>query len=191
MKKKEKHAIFFLLLFFEYKTWLLRNKIEVRAKRTYSEIERGSQNTNGFAFRMYSSVQAESQVSSEGSASFRSRPNYCPLALWNLFCSYKASNIWSKKLMMIFRSVFWASIITSKFKVIIGREKEIRTTNTSKFKNCHYERSSYSIFLFTKFFHFFNHLSTQILFFFFNFNAPIFYNFPSFIFFEFLNLVNL
>ena len=47
-------------------------------------------------------------------------------------------------------------------------------------------RSSYSIFLFTKLFHFFfNYLNTQILVFS-NFNAPIFYNFSHFIFFEFL-----
>ena len=48
-----------------------------------------------------------------------------------------------------------------------------------------YERSSNSIFLFTKlFFHFFfNYLNTQ---FFLNFNAPIFYNFPNLMFFGFL-----
>ena len=46
-----------------------------------------------------------------------------------------------------------------------------------------YERSSYSIFLFTKLF--FNYLNIQIFVYFFNFNAPIFWNFPNLIYFEF------
>ena len=49
------------------------------------------------------------------------------------------------------------------------------------------ERSSYSIFQFTKlFFHFFLNYSNTQIFFFFNFNALIFYNFPNLIFFGFL-----
>ena len=49
------------------------------------------------------------------------------------------------------------------------------------------ERSSYSIFLFTKLFlyFFFNYLNTQILVFFFNFNVPIFYSFSNLIFLNF------
>ena len=50
-----------------------------------------------------------------------------------------------------------------------------------------YERSSYSIFLFAQlFFHFFLIAWTLHFVFFFNFNAPIFYNFPNLIFFGFL-----
>ena len=53
-------------------------------------------------------------------------------------------------------------------------------------------RSSYSIFLFTKLFFiffFFFIICTLEFWFFSNFNAQIFYNFPNFIFFEFLKFL--